>query len=186
MRSFTLLTMRQVNYSCFAKSKPRFLLLFVSLILFLNNVQAQSTVVAKGIITQQNGDPIIGVSVVVKSTGKGTTTLADGSFQIEAPANSTLVFTHTGFVGQELKLTGANQPLIAIRLIETKNSLDEVVVVGYGTRKKSDVTGAISSVTEQAIKEIPAANLTQALQGQAAGIDIQKNGGNSKPGATPT
>lgn len=186
MRSFTLLKMRQVNYSCFAKSKPRFLLLFVSMILFLNNVQAQSTVVAKGIITQQNGDPIIGVSVVVKSTGKGSTTQADGSFQIEAPANSTLVFTHTGFVGQELKLTGANQPGIAIRLIETKNSLDEVVVVGYGTRKKSDVTGAISSVSEQAIKEIPAANLTQALQGQAAGIDIQKNGGNSKPGATPT
>ena len=186
MRSFTLLTMRQVNYSCFAKSKLRLLLLFVSMILFLNNVQAQSTVVAKGVITQQNGDPIIGVSVIVKSTGKGTTTLADGSFQIEAPSNSTLVFTHTGFVGQELKLAGANQPGIAIRLIETKNSLDEVVVVGYGTRKKSDVTGAISSVTEQAIKEIPAANLTQALQGQAAGIDIQKNGGNSKPGATPT
>ncbi|HEY5771741.1 MAG TPA: SusC/RagA family TonB-linked outer membrane protein, partial [Chitinophagaceae bacterium] len=186
MRSFTLLTMRQVNYSCFAKSKPRFLLLFVSMILFLNNIQAQSTVVAKGIITQQNGDPIIGVSVVVKSTGKGTTTQADGSFQIEAPANSTLVFTHTGFVGQELKLTGANQSGLTVRLIEAKNSLDEVVVVGYGTRKKSDVTGAISSVSEQAIKEIPAANLTQALQGQAAGIDIQKNGGNSKPGATPT
>jgi TonB-linked SusC/RagA family outer membrane protein len=156
------------------------------MILFLNNIQAQTTVVAKGIITQQNGDPIIGVSVVVKSTGKGTTTQADGSFQIEAPANSTLVFTHTGFVGQELKLTGANQSGLAVRLIEAKNSLDEVVVVGYGTRKKSDVTGAISSVTEQAIKEIPAANLTQALQGQAAGIDIQKNGGNSKPGATPT
>ena len=186
MRSFTLLTMRQVNYSCFAKDKLRLLLLFVSMILFLNNIQAQSTIVAKGIITQQNGDPIIGVSVVVKSTGKGTTTQADGSFQVEAPANSTLVFTHTGFVGQELKLTGANQSGIAIRLIEAKNSLDEVVVVGYGTRKKSDVTGAISSVTEQAIKEIPAANLTQALQGQAAGIDIQKNGGNSKPGATPT
>jgi hypothetical protein len=74
------------------------------------------------------------------------------------------------------KNNGANQPNY-IRLIEAKNSLDEVVVVGYGTRKKSDVTGAISSVTEQAIKEIPAANLTQALQGQAAGIDIQKNGG---------
>ena len=122
----------------------------------------------------------------MKSTGKGTNTQADGSVQIEVPANSTLVFTHTGFVGQELKLTGANQPGIAIRLIETKNSLEEVVVIGYGTRKKSDITGAISSVSEQAIKEIPAANLTQALQGQAAGIDIQKNGGNSKPGATPT
>src|SRR6187551_3713278 len=126
MRSFTLLTMRQVNYSCFAKSKLHLLLLFVSMILFLNNVQAQTTVVAKGIITQQSGDPIIGVSVVVKSTGKGTTTQADGSFQIEAPVNSTLVFTHTGFVGQELKLAGANHPGIAIRLIESKNSLDEV------------------------------------------------------------
>ena len=186
MGSFTLLRMRQVMYACFAKGKPRLLLCFVSMILFLNNLHAQSPVLVKGIITHQNGDPIIGVSVVVKATGKGTTTLADGSFEIEAPANGTLVFTHTGFVGQELKLTGTNQSGLAIRLIEAKNSLDEVVVVGYGTRKKSDVTGAISSVTEQAIKEIPAANLTQALQGQAAGIDIQKNGGNSKPGATPT
>ena len=188
MRSFTLLAMRQVKYcnSCFAKTKPHLLLLIVSMILFINNLQAQSNVVVKGIITHQNGDPIIGVSIIVKANGKGTTTLADGTFQIEAPANSTLVITHTGFVGQELKLTTANQSDLAIRLIETKNSLDEVVVVGYGTRKKSDVTGAIASVTEQAIKDIPAANLTQALQGQAAGLDIQKNGGNAKPGATPT
>src|SRR5687768_6633620 len=122
MRSFTLLTMRQVKYSCFAKGKLRLLVLCVSMILFLNNVYAQSPVAVKGIINHQNGDPIIGVSVVVKATGKGTTTLADGSFQIEAPANSTLVFTHTGFVGQEVKLTGANQSGLAIRLIEAKNS----------------------------------------------------------------
>src|SRR4030095_9121303 len=188
MRSFALLAMRQVKYcnSCFEKSKPHLLLLFVFMIFFINTIQAQSNVVVKGIITQQNGDPIIGVSIIVKSNGKGTTSLADGSFQIEAPANSTLAITHTGFVGQELKLTGTNQTGLAIRLIETKNSLDEVIVVGYGTRKKSDVTGAIASVSEQAIKDIPAANLTQALQGQAAGLDIQKNGGNSKPGATPT
>src|SRR4030095_10891268 len=83
-------------------------------------------------------------------------------------------------------MTGTNKSVLAIRLIETKNSLDEVIVVGYGTRKKSDVTGAIVSVSEQSIKDIPAANLTQALQGQGAGIDIQKNGGNSKPGATPS
>jgi TonB-linked SusC/RagA family outer membrane protein len=188
MRSFTLLAMRQVKYciSCFAKKRSHLLLLFISMIFFTNSGQAQSNVIVKGIITHQNGDPVIGASVVVKSTGNGTATLADGSFQIEAPANSTLVITHTGFVGQELKLTGADHSNISVRLIETKNSLDEVVVVGYGTRKKSDVTGAIVSVSEQAIKDIPAANLTQALQGQAAGIDIQKNGGNSKPGATPT
>jgi len=137
-------------------------------------------------VTHQNGEPIAGASVIIKGTGKGTTTQTDGSFQIVASSNSTLVITHTGFVGQEIKLTGAGQSVLAVRLIETKNSLDEVVVVGYGTRKKSDVTGAIVSVSEQAIKDIPAANLTQALQGQAAGIDIQKNGGNHKPGATPT
>ena len=188
MGALTPFAWRQVKYclSCFAKVKSYLLLLFVSITLFMNNMQAQSTVVVKGIITHQNGDPVAGASVVVKSTGKGTATLVDGSFQIEAPANSTLVITHTGFVGQEIKLTNASQPALAIRLIETRNSLDEVVVVGYGTRKKSDVTGAIVSVSEQAIKDIPAANLTQALQGQAAGIDIQKNGGNSKPGATPT
>jgi len=187
MRSFILLAMRQVKYCSFwfAKNKSHLLLLFVSMILLLNNIHAQSTVV-KGMVTHQNGEPVIGASVIIKSTGKGTTTQADGSFQIEVPANSTLVITHTGFVGQEIKLAGVNQSGLTIRLIEAKNSLDEVIVVGYGTRKKSDVTGAIVSVSEQAIKDIPAANLTQALQGQAAGIDIQKNGGNNKPGATPT
>ena len=187
MRSFTLLAMRQVKYcnSCFAKNKSHLLLLFVSMILLLNTIQAQSTVV-KGMVTHQNGEPVVGASVIVKSTGKGTTTQTDGSFQIEVPANSILVITHTGFVGQEIKISATNQSGLTVRLIEAKNSLDEVIVVGYGTRKKSDVTGAIVSVSEQAIKDIPAANLTQALQGQAAGIDIQKNGGNSKPGATPT
>ena len=188
MRSYILIARRQLTYciTCSLNAKSHALLLFILMLLFLNGVYAQSSVVVKGIVTGQNGDPIAGASVVIKSTGKGTTTLENGSFQIEAPANGTIVITHTGFVGQEIKLTGNNQSDLAVRLIETKNSLDEVVVVGYGTRKKSDVTGAIVSVSEQAIKDIPAANLTQAIQGQAAGIDIQKNGGNSKPGATPT
>ncbi len=188
MKLFTLPAMRRPKYChiCDAKSKWHFLFLLFLLTLFVNNIRAQSVITVKGMVTHQNGEPINGASVVVKGTGKGTTTQADGSFQIEAASNSTLVITHTGFVGQEIKMTGTNQSVLAIRLIETKNSLDEVVVVGYGTRKKSDVTGAIVSVSEQAIKDIPAANLTQALQGQAAGIDIQKNGGNHKPGATPT
>jgi TonB-linked SusC/RagA family outer membrane protein len=156
------------------------------LIILSNNLFAQSEVNAKGTVVQQNGEPIVGASVIVKGTQKGTTTLTDGSFQIQAASNGVLVITHTNFVGQEIKLNNDNYSTIAIRLIETKNSLDEVVVVGYGTRKKSDVTGAIVSITEQSIKDIPAANLTQALQGQGAGIDIQKNGGNSKPGSTPT
>ena len=151
-----------------------------------SNIRAQDPVMVKGVIRNQNEDAIPGVSVMIKGTTKGTTTQLDGSFQIEAPSNGILIITHTGFVKQEIKLSGSNHTNLSIHLAEGKNNLDEVVVVGYGTRKKSDVTGAIASVSEQAIKDIPAANLTQALQGQAAGIDIQKNGGNSKPGATPT
>ena len=189
MRLLTLPTMRMINYCCNcteARSRFRITFLFFLLALIVTTSEAQQAAFVKGIVTHQNGEAIVGASVVVKGTTKGTTTQGDGSFQIEAPSNATLVITHTGYVGQEIKLSTSNNSNIAIRLIETKNSLDEVVVVGYGTRKKSDVTGAIVSVSEQAIKDIPAANLTQALQGQAAGIDIQKNGGNSKPGATPT
>jgi len=187
MRSFTLFAMRQALYciSCLEKTRLRLLLLFVLMIVFLTNGYAQSTIVVKGIVNAQNGDPIAGASVVVKSTGKGTTTSESGSFQIEAPANGTLIITHTGFAGQEIKLSSTDQSGLAIRMIEAKNSLDEVVVVGYGTRKKSDVTGAITSINEQAIKDVPASNIASALQGQGAGIDIQRSGANSKPGATP-
>src|SRR4030095_13084899 len=78
-----------------------------------------------------------------------------------------------------------NESNLKIQLLTNKNELDQVVVVGYGTRKKSDVTGAITSISEQSIKEVPASNLASALQGQGAGIDIQRSGANSKPGATP-
>ena len=187
MRLFTLPAMRWLKYCriCNTKSKWRFLFLFFSLALLVNNIQAQSVVTVKGIVTLQNGEPITGASVIIKGTGKGTTTQADGSFQIEAPSNAVLVITHTGFVGQEIKLSNSDQSKIAIQLTESKNSLDEVIVVGYGTRKKSDVTGAITSINEQAIKDVPASNLASALQGQGAGIDIQRSGANSKPGATP-
>ena len=127
-----------------------------------------------------------GVSIRLKGTSKGTTTQPDGSFQIETPANSVLEISYIGYINQEIKVATTNLENYSIQLLESKNQLDQVVVVGYGTRRKSDVTGAIVSISEKAIKDIPSANLTQALQGQGAGIDIQKNGGNSKPGATPS
>ncbi|HET9430828.1 MAG TPA: TonB-dependent receptor, partial [Chitinophagaceae bacterium] len=168
-----------------SKIGPRFWALFLSLTLLVTNLPAQSPMTIKGFITRQNGEPLVGVSVVVKGTDKGTTTQGDGSFQVEATLNSVLLISYIGYIGQEIKIS-SNTTNLAIQLIENKNELEQVVVVGYGTRRKSDVTGAIVSISEQSIKDIPAANLTQALQGQGAGIDIQKNGGNSKPGATPT
>jgi TonB-dependent starch-binding outer membrane protein SusC len=147
---------------------------------------AQSPIVVKGFVTGQNGEPLSGVSVMVKGSSKGTTTLQDGSFSIEVPPNSTLAVSYIGYISSEMKIGTTAPAVLSMQLLENKNELNQVVVVGYGTRKKSDVTGSIVSISEQAIKDIPAANLAQAMQGQGAGIDIQKTGGNSKPGATPS
>ena len=176
----------RIHGDLFYSSSTKILLILILLTLQGINIQAQSPVLVKGVISGQNGELLPGVSITVKGTAKGTTSKEDGSFQVEAPSNATLIISHTGFIRQELKLTANNHSNISVQLTPGKNDLDEVVVVGYGTRRKSDVTGAIASINEQSIKDIPAANLTQAIQGQAAGVDIQKNGGNSKPGATPT
>lgn len=160
---------------------------FFSLFILVNFAYAQSekTVTVKGTVTNQGGEPLQGVTVQSKSNGKATTTVQDGSFQIEVPQNSVLTVSYVGFVARDVKV-GTTDGSLSLELFANKNEMEQVIVVGYGTRKKSDVTGAIVSVSEQAIKDIPAANLAQALQGQAAGIDIQKSGGNSKPGATPS
>ena len=144
------------------------------------------TITVKGTITNQNGERLSGVSVMVKGSSKATATEADGSFALLVPANATLVLSHIGYANKEIKTGEADQLNLAVSLAPGKGEMDEVVVVGYGTRRKSDITGAIVSVNEQAIKDIPTSNLAQALQGRAAGIDIQKNGGNSKPGASPS
>ncbi len=185
MRLLDLSPMRIIKH-CVHYQKKKTFLLFFCLVLISTFTLAQSSVIVTGTVTRQNGEPLVGVSVMVKATGKGTTTQPDGSFKIETPPNSTLVISYIGYVARELKIGSGNQAPVSLQLLENKNELEQVVVVGYGTRKKSDVTGAIASVSEQSIKDIPAANLTQALQGQAAGIDIQKNGGNSKPGSTPS
>ena len=176
---------RHCKLSCHKKNR-HFLLLFFCLTLLVNVIHAQSPINIKGSVTRQNGEPLTSVSVIDKVSGKGTTTQPDGSFQIETSSNSTLVVSYVGFISKEIKIGTTGYSNLSIQLLENKNELEQVVVVGYGTRKKSDVTGAIVSISEQSIKDIPAANLTQALQGQGAGIDIQKNGGNSKPGATPS
>jgi TonB-linked SusC/RagA family outer membrane protein len=169
----------------FLKRGISFTLLFCLLSLLPCAVQAQGgDVTIKGFITSQTGEPLSGVSVLVKGSSKGTTTKSDGSFEIGAPQNSTLVFSYIGYIGKEIKVN-SNQPNLSLQLLTDKNELSQVIVVGYGTRRKSDVTGAITSISEQSIKDVPASNLASAIQGQGAGIDIQRSGANSKPGATP-
>ena len=124
---------------------------------------------------------IPGASVSVKGTSKGTTTDADGNYKISVSGSSVLVFTSVGFNSQEVSVGSKTQ--INVSLSADNKSLSEVVVVGYGTQKKSQMTGAISSVTSKQITEMPITNLGQAMQGRVAGVDVAQSG--SKPGTVP-
>ena len=143
-------------------------------------------ILVQGTITTQSGEPLSGVSIMVKGSGKGTSTNPDGKFKISAPRNSTLILSYTGYLNKEVKIGASDRSNFNILLEENRNDLNQVVVVGYGTRKKSDITGSIASISEKSIQDVPSANLSQALQGQGAGIDVQKSNGGSHPGQSPS
>ena len=188
MKCVTPPRIRHTVRSEFFKQNGIYLLFLFFPILFFTSIadaQADKTIVIKGFITSQAGEPLQGVTVQSKGTTKATVTQADGAFQLQVAPNSTLSVSYVGYISKDIKVGAADQN-VSVQLLVNKNEMEQVIVVGYGTRRKSDVTGAIVSISEQSIKDIPAANLSQALQGQGAGIDIQKNGGNSKPGATPS
>jgi len=133
-----------------------------------------------GRVTDAKGEPLPGVTVLVKGTTTGTSTGADGSFSLSAPENSTLVFSSIGYKNQEIAVTGATST-IAVRLTDDQQSLNEVVVVGYGTQNRQEVTTAVTSVSAAAIERQPVAGFDQALQGQAAGVQVTAPSG--APGA---
>ena len=138
-----------------------------------------------GQVTDKSGKPLNGVSIHINNTQIGTLTDDMGRFTIDVPdQNAILSFSYIGFTPIEQKIGSRNT--LNIELVPENTGLNEIVVVGYGTQKKSDITGSIATIKSDNIQDVPAANLSQALQGQGAGIDIQKSGGNSKPGAKPT
>ena len=169
--------------SLFSFQKQRKIPLLGLFLLVLQLSFAQNVTV-KGTVASQTGEPLSGVSILVRGSSAGTSTNTDGAFEISAPQNSTLIFSYIGFITKEVKIS-SGQSNLALQLLTDKNELNQVIVVGYGTRRKSDVTGAITSISEQAIKDVPSSNLASAIQGQASGVDIQRNGANSKPGAVP-
>jgi TonB-linked SusC/RagA family outer membrane protein len=133
-----------------------------------------------GKITTDAGEALPGVTIMVKGTSTGTSTAADGTFSLSVPESpGTLMVSFIGYTTREISFSGPVGDL-NISLLESVKSLDEVVVVGYGAVKKSDVTGAVSSVTAEQIEQVPVQNLTQALQGRAAGVDIAA--GSFRPG----
>ena len=133
-----------------------------------------------GTVTDTSGDPLIGVNVLVKGTTNGGITNIDGQYTIQSVTNSSvLVFSYIGFVPQEITL-GSNRTL-NVQLLEELTSLDEVVVVGYGTQTKREVTGSITTVSADELRAMPVMTLAEALMGQAAGIYISSTGAPGSP-----
>jgi TonB-linked SusC/RagA family outer membrane protein len=142
---------------------------------------AQDRTVTGRVTASDDGSGIPGASISIKGTSKGTSSDADGNYKITVSGSSVLTFSSVGFNSQDV--TVGNKSQINVALATDTKALTEVVVVGYGTQKKSQLTGAISSVTSKQITEMPITNLGQAMQGRVAGVDVAQSG--SKPGTVP-
>ncbi|MCX2739742.1 SusC/RagA family TonB-linked outer membrane protein [Pontibacter anaerobius] len=132
----------------------------------------------RGTVKDEDGTPLPGVTVLLKGTSRGTSTNADGSFSLNVPdeqRNGTLVFSFIGFATQEVAITG--QEVIDVTLATDTKALEEVVVTGYGTQRKSDVTGSVGVVNSDELLKAPVTNALQGLQGKIAGVNVKLNSG---------
>lgn len=136
----------------------------------------------KGIVKDGSGEPLIGVNILIKGTPNGTITDINGAYEVSASPNATLVFTYIGFLTQEVQVKKQN--IVNVVMKDDSQSLDEVVVVGYGTVKKRDLTGSVSSVGADKLKERSFGNALQSMAGQVSGVQITQTQG--APGMAPT
>lgn len=156
---------------------PFFLLLMSSIVMV-----AQELTVTGVVLAEDEPDPVIGANVTVKGSTTGTITDFDGRFSINVKKGGVLVVSYMGYVAQEVSVQNTN--LIKITLKPDSKMLEEVVAIGYGTMKKSDLTGAVTSVSAEDLAKAPVANLDQALQGRAAGVTVTT--GSGQPGQAAT
>jgi TonB-dependent starch-binding outer membrane protein SusC len=154
---------------------PRAITMIIVLVLFSLTVFSQNRVIS-GVVSDQSGAPLVNATVSVK--GSKTTVITDnyGAFKISVPPNATtLVVSYVGAKAKEISLEGKTNLLVSLDVTDTR--LSEVVVIGYGTSKRSDVSSAISSVKTKDLKDLPVAGIDQALQGKVAGVTVVNNSG---------
>lgn len=182
-------TINKLKSACLTLPKSRGknvlpLLFLVLQGLFSTHVFAQPKTL-KGHIVNERGDAVQGASIRYKTnSGKGAISDGNGNFTISLPtAKNTLVISYVGYVDQQITVTPQSNSLTISLVPSTNNHLDQVVVVGYGTQRKKDVTGAVVSVSEQSLREVPTSNLQGALQGKAAGLEVQTVGTTPGSGA---
>ena len=143
--------------------------------------QAQSSkLTVKGFVKDDKGDPMIGVTLIVKGTNFGTVSNADGSYSIDVPyGGATLMVSYIGYAPQEINVN--NRTKIDITLLEDSKALEEVVVVGYNVQKKETITGSIATITTKDLKQSPTANINNALAGRMPGLLVNQFSG-GEPG----
>ncbi|WP_431210130.1 TonB-dependent receptor plug domain-containing protein [Puia sp. P3] len=148
-------------------------------LLFSSALLAQTTF--KGKVSDANGAPLSGASVTIKGASRGASTNAQGEFSISAKAGDVLEISMVGFQSISQKLASADTYL-NLQLQQHLSTVEEVIVIGYGTQKRANVTGAISSVNSKTVRELPVASISQALQGRVPGLQVTNNG---SPGTDP-
>lgn len=152
-------------------------ILFLAAVLCTGFIQAQSIT---GTVSDETG-PLPGANVLVKGTTNGTQTDFDGNFSIEAASDATLVISYIGYKTIQVPVNG--QSTINVTMEEDANRLDEIVVTGYGSQAKKDLTGAVTVVDTEELKSVPATTFSQQLQGRAAGVTIIND---ARPGGEAT
>ena len=145
-------------------------------------VSTRGNITVKGQVTDEAGNPLPGASVVVKGTTNGTITDMDGNFSLNVPEDAILEFSFVGYISQEYRVNG-NTNIPTIKLAEDNKELEQVVVIGYGTQKKVDLTGSVAVVDADEMKKVSNSNISTMLEGKVAGVQITSDG---QPGADPS
>lgn len=159
----------------------RIALFLISVFLLALPAAAQQKNIS-GIVTEPSGEPLIGATIMVKGTNTAAVTDIDGKFSIKAKPGDTLQVTYVGFQKQIIKVAASDNLTIVMQ--EEANTLDEMVVVGYGTMKKADLTGAVTNVSGSKLEDMRASSVSQSLQGSMPGIYVSRTSG--MPGAEAT
>ncbi|MEP3385933.1 MAG: TonB-dependent receptor [Flavobacteriaceae bacterium] len=155
--------------------------LVISFFVFQTFIYAQDSITVSGTVGDEQGTPLPGASIILKGTTNGVQTDFDGNYSLDVPSSGILVFSYIGFIPREISIGG--QSVINVNLQEDTQLLDEVVVIGYGTQKKADLTGSIATVKSEDIVRTPSGAAMQSLQGKVAGLQVISSGA---PGTGPT
>lgn len=150
-------------------------------LLFLFSVSVfGQTITVQGTVKDASNAALPGVNIVVQGSSEGTITDVDGKFTLKVPSNAKLEFSYIGYTKQVVGVNGKTNLVVVLE--EDTKAIDEVVVIGYGTQRKESVTGSVASVKGDIMREVPSSNITQAMQGRIAGVNLEQT--STKPGAT--